>query len=435
LYFIELALICITLLVMQKLLTSGKRERSSANKLIDHDLDPGLELDLAPVEIAYLSQDGDTMFALLVLVFDMLHRESKARLAALNWRGTGELALERSTDPTLDQEANLDQELKLDPLILHAGSHYEERLKAVIKQSVTNWGEKKVQNMTGMINIKKDPVAFVRKLPFLYKILSAALRGTAQEILKDPRHIRKYISKTGLMRIVAEIGASGYKESFERELKEELLRKGLLLEDQPRHELARSYFLCFAVAELALIALILRSVPSHLHGGIIFLVAACTAFAVKVAIGARSFIPLYDDLSEVLKHAPRHNFRTAALSAFLKLVNFILNALSVIVFMSWLLTGSLILYFTHTVSDTTTYLMLLTMMVAQYLSSGFLFEGYRLSLHQSASPRAVRHIKQLKARYRNSSIDALKSVLTDGQYTSEMSYLLAIYGLETLFFI
>lgn len=432
-YFVELLLICVTLLVMQKSLSDNQQKHNTDKSDAD--------LNLAPVEIAYLSQNGDTSFALIVLVFDMLHREIKTHLSTLSTRSkSGELSLEKELELELDLELAPRPAKNLPALPQEkagsTGSHYEDRLKSIITSSVRNWGEKKVQTVTGKMDIKKDPIGFVRKLPFLYKLLSAALKGTAQEILKDPRHIRKYFSKTGLMRIIAEVGASGYKESFEQELKTELLRKGLLLEESQRHKLARSYFICFAVAQIAFIALILQSVPNLLNGAVIFTVAGASAFVVKTALGARSFIPLYADLSEVLNNAPRKNFRIAALAIFLRLVNFALNGLSVIAFMILLLTGSTILYFTQTVHDTTTYMMLLTMMGAQYLAAAFFFEGYRLSLHQSATPHALRHIKQLKERYRDySSIDALKSVLTDSQYKSEMSYLLAIYGLETLFFI
>ena len=45
-------------------------------------------------------------------------------------------------------------------------------------------------------------------------------------------------------------------------------------------------------------------------------------------------------------------------------------------------------------------------------------------------------LKLLKTRYRSSSsIDALKSVLLSTEYDAESSYLLSIYGIETLFFI
>jgi hypothetical protein len=47
---------------------------------IKEDSGAGEHLDLAPVEIAYLSRNGDTTFALSILVFDMLHREVKNRL-------------------------------------------------------------------------------------------------------------------------------------------------------------------------------------------------------------------------------------------------------------------------------------------------------------------------------------------------------------------
>lgn len=381
------------------------------------------ELKLEPVEIAYLGRDGDATFALIVLVFDILHKELKGRLGQLPGitNNTGDLALPAITDGDL---ANLE---------IPTTSHYEERLKVIVKNSLKNWGARTVD--AAGLNIKKNPIGVLRRLPWLYKLLSGALKDTAHEILKDPRHLRKYISKAGMMRIVAEIAASGYKQMFEVELRQELLRKGLLLHEAGRKKLAASYLACFIVAQAAFIALILYAIPDRFIAAVIFVIATLSGFAVKAAIGARSFIPLYYDLIEVLRLAPRSNFRIKALRVFLGVVNFILNGLSIFVFLGLLAIGSLILYLTHTVTATT-YLMLLAMMSAQFVASHFIFESYRLNLNESASPHALHYIKQLKERYRDtSSIDALKSLLTSPNYDSQPSYLLAIFGIETLLFL
>ncbi len=383
------------------------------------DKDAGENLDLAPVEIAYLSGNGDSTFALSVLVFDMLHKEVKNRLAS----GAENVLITGSS-------ANL-------PAIgglAAKGTFYEERLQALIKSSFKNWGERTVD--AAGLNIKKDPIGFIRRVPLLYRLLLGALKGTAHEVLKDPRHLRKYISKTALIRILAEIGASGLKQQFAQELEAELLAKGLLLEPKPRKQLAATYIVCFTTAQIAFVTLLLLAIPNHTQAIIIFVVAAFTACTVKAAIGARSFIPLYEDLNEVLNHATRRNFRIRLLQIFLHTVNLILNGLSIIVFLVLLGLGSLILYLTQTVDSATTYLMLISMMLAQYIAAGYLLEAYRLSLSECSSPLAQRHLKQLKARYRSSSsVDALKSVLLNSQYDPELSYLLAIYGIETLFFI
>jgi len=70
-YFVELIVVCITLVVLRSFL-SGENTKDSGSS--------GEHLDLEPVEIAYLSRNGDTTFALSILVFDMLHKEVKSRL-------------------------------------------------------------------------------------------------------------------------------------------------------------------------------------------------------------------------------------------------------------------------------------------------------------------------------------------------------------------
>jgi hypothetical protein len=412
-YFVELAIVCIALK-----LAASYLERTSDNRLVQADDFSGTssaDLKLEPVEIAYLGRDGDSTFALIVLVFDMLHKELKTRFGGATTQSDLSGLISQAMTKPGEQ------------------THYEERLKVIIKGSLKNWGEKTVD--AAGLNIKKNPVAALRRLPWLYKLLSGALKDTAHEILKDPRQLRRYISKAGLMRIFAEIAASGYKQMFDKELRQELLRKGLLLTENSRKKLAGSYLACFVVAQLAYLALILYAVPDKTIAAIIFITATLSGFAVKAAIGARAFIPLYYDLSEVLRLAPRSNFRIKALRLFLGIVNFVLNGLSIFVFLALLAIGSAILYLTHTVTSAT-YLMLLAMMAAQFVASHFLFESYRLNLNESAAPHALRHIKLLKERYRDtSSIDALKSLLTSSQYDSEPSYLLAIFGIETLLFL
>lgn len=391
---------------------------------IREDSCSGEHLDLAPVEIAYLSRNGDTTFALSILVFDMLHREVKSRLNS-------------SSEPMLASASSTSSSSSKLPAIAPTtvgATYYEIRLREIIRSSLKNWGAKTLD--AAGLNYKKDPIGFIRRLPLLYIFLSKALKGTAKEILTDPRQLSKYISKTGLMRILAQIGSSGLRQEFEEGLRGELLAKGLLLEPQPRQKLATIYSICFIAAQIMFVTLLLLAIPNHAHALIIFIVSALTACSVKAAIGARSFIPLYEDLCEVLNHATRRNFRIAMLQFFIHLVNIILNGLSIFVFFILLLMGSLVLYLTKTVDTPATYLMLLSMMLAQYIAAGYLLEAYRLSLSECSSPLAQRHIKLLKLRYRSSSsIDALKSVLLSTEYDSELSYLLSIYGIETLFFI
>lgn len=414
-YFVELIVVCITLVVLRSFL-SGENTKDNGSS--------GEHLDLEPVEIAYLSRNGDTTFALSILVFDMLHKEVKSRL-------------NNSGDPLLIATASSSASSSALPVLPAASattSYFETRLQEIIKSSLKNWGEKTID--AAGLNYKKDPIGFIRRLPILYRFLSNALKGTAKEILNDPRQLSRYISKTGLMRILAQIGSSGLKQEFEVELQAELLAKGLLLEPKPRQKLATIYSVCFVIAQIIFVTLLLLAIPNHTHALIIFAASALTACTVKAAIGARSFIPLYEDLCEVLNHATRRNFRITALQYFIHLVNAILNGLSIFAFFILLLMGSLVLYLTQTVDSPATYLMLLSMMLAQYIAAGYLLEAYRLSLSECSSPLAQRHLKLLKTRYRSSSsIDALKSVLLSTEYDAELSYLLSIYGIETLFFI
>ncbi|MBA4079460.1 MAG: hypothetical protein C0508_30810, partial [Cyanobacteria bacterium PR.023] len=269
-YFVELIVVCITLVVLRSFL-SGEHTKDNGSS--------GEHLDLEPVEIAYLSRNGDTTFALSILVFDMLHKEVKSRL---NNSGDSLLIATASSSASSSAVPAL-------PAASASKSYFETRLQEIIKSSLRNWGEKTID--AAGLNYKKDPIGFIRRLPILYRFLSNALKGTAKEILNDPRQLSRYISKTGLMRILAQIGSSGLKQEFEVELQAELLAKGLLLEAKPRKKLATIYSVCFVIAQIIFVTLLLLAIPNHIHALIIFAASALTACTVKAAIGARSFIP------------------------------------------------------------------------------------------------------------------------------------------------
>jgi hypothetical protein len=127
------------------------------------------------VEVAYLSRGGDRGFALLVLLFDLVHREVKEMPDNL---------LESGLSLIADQDLNT-----ADPLsqrIISSGYSYDAGLKAMVKKALQDWGTKKVESIVD-INIKKNPIGFIKRLPFLFNLLRNGLFDTIKEILKDPK--------------------------------------------------------------------------------------------------------------------------------------------------------------------------------------------------------------------------------------------------------
>jgi hypothetical protein len=370
-------------------------------------LAPGETTQLAPAEVAYLGSKNVT-FALAVLVFDLLHYELKNGNMPANLQITGH------------------------------NRHYEAKLESIFRESLKDWTKKKFQDVV-IVDPKANPIGFIRRLPVLYRFLSKGLKDSIGEILQDPRNLRKYFSVQGLMTILAEISASGYKQKFEAELVANLLAGKFLMTAKERQQACRFFAWSFLLCEVLFLALILLAVPSmsHWHALILFATAIIAAWAVKAAIQARSFIPLYEELHNVLKYVPRRNFRVKVLELFLGAVNLLLNGLSVALFCVLFSIGAVVLYFSQIATTTDTYLMLLTMFLAQFSIADWLFEAWRLQSEQP-SPRAAATIEIMRkhfARDHITALDALKNMLVSSEYDENVAYLLAVYGLESLFFL
>lgn len=393
LYFCLLAALTVLMAVLKNILLRAQEERST-------------ELLLAPTEVAYLSSKGNITFALAVLVFDMLHWELK------NTNG--------QADP------------------LH-GRHWEAKLQSILKASVKDWTRRKVEEIV-IVDPKANPVGFVRRLPMLYRLLSRGLKDSIGEILKDPRNLRKYFSMHGLMTIMAEISASGYKEKFQQELVESLLARNLLLSAESRKKTAWRLLAGFLICELCFFTLTLLAVPgaNHLHALVIFGTALGAAAMVKLALGARAFIPLYEELHNVLACAPRRNFRVKFLTAFLSVVNFLLNGLSIAVFTLLFAAVAAVLYVSQIATTLNAYLMLLAMFLAQYSLADWLFAVWRLNTKECPSPLALAKLEAMRRHYsreHSTALEALKNMLINSEYDDTVAYLLAVWGLETLFFL
>ncbi|MBL0188666.1 MAG: hypothetical protein IPP97_23330 [Candidatus Obscuribacter sp.] len=380
--------------------------------------------ELVPVEVAYLSRGGDRGFALLVLLFDLVHREVKEMPDNL---------LESGLSLIADQDLNT-----ADPLsqrIISSGYSYDAGLKAMVKKALQDWGTKKVESIVD-INIKKNPIGFIKRLPFLFKLLRNGLFDTIKEILKDPKKLRRYVSLPGLMRLAAEIGASGYKDDLARELAKALTDRGLLLTTKERKGLAGYFVSGFVIGELTFAFILSRYMGDHWQAFWIFVFAFAGSLFVRATLFAREFIPLYRDLMDILAQTKNSNWRVRALTIFLNLVNIILGGLSIIAYLVVFALGSLILYVTHTVNDFGAYLVLTSLLLAHSTALGWLLEAHRLYFSDCPSLTGELALDKLRHTYSGrTSVNALKSMLATRQYHPEMSYLLALYGPETLLFL
>jgi hypothetical protein len=379
------------------------RERILSPNGPGHEADP--DRQLSPTEAAYLTKEGDGGFAFIVILFDILHREVKEKIAG------GAIETFDSTQRP-----------------------YEVALKKAAGGSIKEWSLRKMGAVTA--SGRKDPVRFVTRLPAVYKLMRTGVEGTVREVIRDPRNIKKFISVPGLLRLAADIGATGYKTTLAHGLKEHLTEVGFLASDETRQYTIKLLLTTFALCQIILLVLILLTIPSQLHACLIYFCALFATVVVHACTGAREFIPLYSDLSRALAQVKSTNVRIAFVRIVLNLVTTLLNILSVIVFIVLFGCGSLFLYLTHTVASLSTYLMLIAQMLVQLIAFSYLVEAYKLTFGELPTKEAKQSLAVLKKKYRQEdTLPALKTMLGENDYSPDLSYLIALYGLETLFLI
>ncbi|MCA0312241.1 MAG: hypothetical protein LCH63_00210 [Candidatus Melainabacteria bacterium] len=396
---LNIALLIVTLVALKAsatvLLNASRKDKPSANS------DENLDEIILPVEAAYLTQQSGG-YALFVLLFDLVHREVKA---------PGNLLIEDNRQT------------------------YAGNLATVVKKSITDYSKRKVEEAL-CLDIKTNPLGFLMRLPLLFRLIKAGLIDTFREIIKDPRNLRKYVSLSGLARLAAEIGATSYKQRLTDELRKNLLSRGLIYEETVRQKIAQKLALAAVIFEIAAALILFYTFGPWTSALAVYLTAVLGALFIKITIGARHYIPYYNEVMNILSHSGKANWRMKLLTSFLKVINFLLYSLAYFAFAMVFSIGSFILFATQIITGLDGYLMLLAQLLVQIAIFSQLWQAYTLYQNDCATPRGMKLVADIKAKHQGlSSFNALKSMLTDGSYNSEMSYMLAVYGPETLLFL
>ncbi|MBS2006377.1 MAG: hypothetical protein JST01_05015 [Cyanobacteria bacterium SZAS TMP-1] len=398
-------------LLRESLLNPGPgtaKHTAHSEDIYDHT-DKGYERQLSPTEVAYLSREGDGGFALIVLLFDVLHREMKDKIVG------GEIT-------TYDENQR----------------PYEVALRKIAGGSLKEWSKRKIEQASEMvaINSVQDRIKLVRRLPMLYRLIRRGVEETVKDLFRDPRNIKKFVSLSGLLRLAAEMGAAGYKSTLAEELKERLTDEGYLATEETRMKTAKVLIAVFGISQVILLALILLTLPSQIHALIIYFCALIAAIILEACARAREFLPLYSELAQALSQVKEANIRIIIIRRCLNFVTNLLNALSVIAFLMLFGSGSVLLFLTHTVPNFTVYLMLIAQMLVQRLALTYLVEAYKLTTGEMPTKAAHRKISRLKHKYKQEeTLPALKAMLSQSDYSQDLSYLIALYGLESLLLI
>lgn len=353
---------------------------------------------LRPVEFAYLMRNGDGSHALATLVVDLVQRCVKSNIGST-------------------------------PLPL---ADYEVAMWDVVKKSVTTWASEKKEALM-IESFKKDPAAYVRRWSGIYAFLRKNIKPFVSGVTKDPRNLRRYFSFGGIFKLIADFSTAGYQQAFQRELKQSLLNRGLIVSPQ-RKETASRIMLAIGVVGLLLAALFSAIV---LHSFFLFIFTGLIAFFTRGVLFLKSVIPFYSDILNLFTHIERGGVRLRVVQSIAVTLNNIFYGIATFTFL-------LGIFFLHlylqaggqSVNTPATYMCSIAMAGFLIVCAEILLTGMRIKTEEWQTDRGRKLADKIRKKIRSASpLDEFKNVLQNTEYDETFSDVVGLYGIETLLFL
>lgn len=354
---------------------------------------------IQPAEIAYLIRGGDVTHTLIVLAVDLVQRASKTQ-----------------------QDVTFSDGL----------SEYEKNMFKIVSRTLKEWAIDKAHST--VLGGAKNPIQIVKRLAFLYNFIRNSLAGLIAELLADPRRIKRYFSPQGLLRIIADFTAAGYKQAFHEELRKDLLRRGLLVPERVREKLGQYYFLTAALALIGSGAVALMLVGPNSGVAIVtWITTLLCAFYARTILSLRQFIPMYDEIAIVAEQIARKSIRLAGIRLLLRSVNGLMWCALVLGMALLSGIGLLIVKFALAGSFPFTAYVFIVFMISHFAIADLVFNGFKLLTEECPTPAARAELEKVRKELEHTSpLDAFRSTLSTDSYDPTLSRLLAVYGVELL---
>jgi hypothetical protein len=353
-----------------------------------------IQTELRPAELAYLLRSGDMGHTMTVMAIDLIQRAVKGKAEA-----SGEIAA------------------------------YEDKMWAIAKRSVKEWAKKTVLLPSQM---NRDPIGFAKRMSRFYVFVATTASKFLQNVISDPRQIRKYFSLAGVLRLVSDFSSAGYQQALEAELKADLTVRGLLVSDSRRIFFSRLYFIIAAFG----IAVAYLSVQTLLGNNFLamatFFISLLGALVLRMSVTLREVIPLYTEVAEILGHLTRKSWRIAVLRTILHLLRFFMFAFLVLIF-STFVAINFIVASSFNAGSIQTLCCIIVLTLGLIPSIDFLVDAFVLTYEQKATSLAEAQIAKYKKRLSHlSPFNSFLQTMQSAAYDQEFSELLAIYGIEML---
>lgn len=354
---------------------------------------------LRPAEIAFLVRKGDTTHALIVMAFDLMQRTVK----------------NRSDTNFLDKLTN-----------------YEKNMWEITSNAVKNWAKKTAKEK--LIGESMNPVHIAKRLSFVYKFVTNSLKVMVSDLITDPKKIRQYFSYKGLWRIIADFSSAGYKQAFEQEIRTTLLTNGFIVDQKSKGNHAGLLLVASVLGIIGTLIISLISFSAWYIATTIWFTAIVSAAALRIILILRQLLPLYEELAVVADQIERKSKRLTFLKFLIRSVDAInwTAALFVVLLLSSIgLIFAKLCFFELGFTEIYFYISILT---ANFVSVDLLFQSIDLNIRDYPTQKAQDELTELKVNLKDQKpLDSFKVLLESEEYNPELSKLMAVYGIETLF--
>ncbi|MCC7527231.1 MAG: hypothetical protein IT342_01840 [Candidatus Melainabacteria bacterium] len=360
---------------------------------------------LRPVEIGYMLRGGDTNHALLVMGVDLLQRAAKLQLGAA----------------------------------IPEPAEYEKKMWTLAKDTAKEWALKKADPYMPP-DPKKNPVGFVNRIYDIYLFCTKSLKLVVKDVIADPRHIKRYFSMAGVMRLLADFISAGYQKAFDTSLRSYLVERNLLVSEERRNE-ASGKIALLGISIFAIVFLFSLAVVGNSSSIPLMFVAAAimsgsaivSAFFITAIFAVREFLPYITEFESLATILNRESWRLRVLKnarrAMMLVLSFVALGASSLVFIGGFLTLSLL---GLKVAQT---LIFVSLFLAFPCLKAFLFlmRSWKLKHTEIATAYGEKELAETRKRLSAlRPITALTEVLKEEDYNPVFSELMALYGVEAL---
>lgn len=350
---------------------------------------------LSPAELACIARPNDLFHVVFVMAVDLVQRALKSTL-----KGEG-------APPILD---------------------YEMKMWELTRDFVRQSAEKKIEPYLPD-KFSTNPIGYFKRLSYLHASVVRMVRKVSTNVIKDPKHLRKYFSITGLVRLSADFFTAGYQDAVEAELTTHLVEKQLLVSGAR----CAQYSKVFISLGLLFTVVSIFTATMFLPGNLVLwvpLLAVLTAVLVHLTIFLRDLIPLYPEFNELLGHLKRTDWRLTII----RVVLFAIRILSSVIILSVFVAGvalSFILLVFVVPGFPWDYISVLTTL-AFVLIACFSLITYGMSLRFAQVPTLLGHSRLSAARNRISKVSPIATfweMLRSDSYEPQFSEIVAVYGI------